>query len=70
MVLPTWIGIQYFGLGVFWAWTCLTAWVVILAFGFFLRFEQGRWRSMRVIEHTVVDPEMEVESSLPSPTAG
>lgn len=65
MVVPTWIGIRYFGLGLFWAWTCMTAWVVVLAIGFFLRFKQGRWRSMRVIEHSVVDPESLAEISIP-----
>jgi MATE family multidrug resistance protein len=66
MVVPTWIGIRYFGLGLLWAWTCMTGWVVVLAIGFFLRFQQGRWRSMRVIEHSVVDPESLAEFDLPA----
>ena len=66
MVLPTWIGIRFFGMGLFWAWGCMTAWVVVLAIGFFIRFEQGRWRSMRVIEHTVVDPDAEIEVPVPT----
>lgn len=50
MVIPTWIGVKYFGWGVIAAWTACTIYVVILGIGFGARFQQGRWRTMRVIE--------------------
>ncbi len=52
-VIATWVGIDYFGLGLYWAWVMLTVWVFGLGVIFFLRFQQGRWRHMRVIEDTV-----------------
>ncbi|MCE9607209.1 MAG: MATE family efflux transporter [Planctomycetia bacterium] len=38
------------GLGLYWCWYVLTAWVVLLAALFRHRFLHGPWRSMRVIE--------------------
>jgi MATE family multidrug resistance protein len=40
-----------FGLGFYGAWTILSVYVAVLAGVYWLRFRQGRWRSMRVIEH-------------------
>jgi MATE family multidrug resistance protein len=50
MVVPTWIGVKYWGWGVISAWTACTVYVVFLGLGFATRFQQGKWRSMRVIE--------------------
>ncbi len=36
-------------------WTALTSWIVILSIVFGLRFIQGRWKDMRVIEHKLDD---------------
>ncbi len=49
MVIPSWAA-WYYGWGLFWAWFFMTSYVVILAFVFLLRFLQGKWKSMRVIE--------------------
>lgn len=46
------------GLGLYWCWSVLTAWVVLLAAVFYWRFLYGPWRTMRVIE-----PEVEKEGS-------
>ncbi len=51
MVLPTWLIVKYHW-GLYAAWVCLSAYVCILAVVFLLRFLQGRWKSMRVIEAT------------------
>lgn len=51
-IVPTWLGIEYLGLGLFWSWTAVTAWVCALGSVFFARFWQGKWRTMRVIEST------------------
>lgn len=58
MVLPTWIGVQFFNMQLAWAWSWMTAWVVILAFGFWLRFRGGRWKSMSVIEENPIACEL------------
>ena len=49
LVLPTWAA-WYFGWGLLWAWAFVSAYVMLLAVAFFLRFRQGAWRTMRVIE--------------------
>ena len=49
LILPTWAACQY-GWGLLWAWGFASAYIMVLAAAFFLRFRQGAWRSMRVIE--------------------
>jgi len=49
MVVPTWLLVKS-GYGVYWAWSFATAYVCILAVVFLLRFLQGKWTQMRVIE--------------------
>ena len=50
LVLPTWLGWKYFGTGVYFAWTMCTLYVSFLGVGFLWRFQQGRWKSMKIIE--------------------
>ena len=58
MALPCWLAIKYqwgpLG-GLYVAWGFVTLFVCVLAVGFLIRFCQGKWKTMRVIE------------SLPSP---
>lgn len=49
MVLPTWAA-WYYDWGLLWAWTFVSAYVVVLAFTFLTRFIRGKWKTMRVIE--------------------
>lgn len=58
-VLATWIGVRFFGLGLFWAWIAVTAWVSALGGIYMSRFMQGKWRTMRVIEHAPVVPDLD-----------
>ena len=44
------LGMYYFGLGLYWCWTIMTIWVVMLGLIFLMRYLQGKWRTMRVIE--------------------
>ncbi|MCL2305191.1 MAG: MATE family efflux transporter [Planctomycetaceae bacterium] len=44
------IGIRFFGLGLYWCWIVLTLWVLLTGVIFFARFWQGHWKTMRVIE--------------------
>ncbi len=46
----TWFGLEQLGLGIYYGWTVLMLWVVAIGTTFWLRFLQGRWRDMRVIE--------------------
>jgi len=62
-VLATLAGVQYFGLGLYWSWTAITAWLCVLGVIYLLRFRQGKWRTMRVIEHG--KPSLEDEIDVP-----
>jgi MATE family multidrug resistance protein len=53
MVIPTWIAWRYHW-GLYWAWTFASLYIIILALTVLLRFVQGKWRSMRVIETPAV----------------
>ena len=50
MILPIYIGIEYFGLGLYYAWGCTVFFLFQLAALAFWRFSQGKWKTMRVIE--------------------
>ena len=54
MVLPTWAAWK-FGWGLYWAWGFISAYVIALGFTFLLRFQAGKWKSMRVIERSGAD---------------
>lgn len=54
MVIPAWVACEVYGGGIFAAWLCLSAWVIILGVGFMIRFLRGKWRSMRVIENAPI----------------
>jgi MATE family multidrug resistance protein len=58
MLAPAWIWCSYFGGGVYAAWTCASAYVILLGLAMMRRFAEGRWKAMRVIEPTHV-PELE-----------
>lgn len=59
-VALAWIGIRFWGLGLYWAWVAVTAWVCLLGLVFLWRFVQGRWRDMRVIEAAPVEASEEL----------
>ncbi len=52
MVVPTYIAVtlQKSMAGFYLAWTALTVYVIVLAVLFLIRFLQGKWKNMRVIE--------------------
>lgn len=52
MVLPIWMGITWFGLGLYGAWAFATAYIILLSIIFYFRFRGGKWKRMRVIEGT------------------
>tara|TARA_Y100000588_G_scaffold356316_2_gene412528 strand:+ start:5029 stop:6462 length:1434 start_codon:yes stop_codon:yes gene_type:complete len=53
MVVPVWVGVTVFGMGLYTAWCFATAYLIILAICFYYRFKGGKWKSMRVIEPDV-----------------
>ncbi len=60
MVLPTFVASFYGDNGFYYAWYSVTLFVTVLGVGFIARFQQGKWKTMRVIEHTL--PELEGRS--------
>lgn len=50
MVVPLWVGIGYFDLGVVYAWMCVLAFITSLFGVSFYRYGQGKWKKMRVVE--------------------
>jgi MATE family multidrug resistance protein len=53
MVLPTWVAYRYFDGGLLSAWSAATVLIIVLGIGFYLRFQGGKWKSMRIIEGPV-----------------
>jgi len=51
MILPIYIGVEVFGAGLYYAWSCATLFVFFLFVASFWRYQQGRWKKVRVIEH-------------------
>ncbi len=50
MVMPLYIGIEVFGMGLYYAWGCTVFFICQVAVLTFWRFSQGKWKDMRVIE--------------------
>jgi MATE family multidrug resistance protein len=50
MILPTYIAIEVLDAGIYTAWSLATFYVCCLGMAFMLRYRQGKWRRMRVIE--------------------
>jgi multidrug resistance protein, MATE family len=46
----SWLSVQVWKLSIFGCWTLVVCWCFIAAVTYVLRFRQGRWRAMRVIE--------------------
>ncbi len=63
LVLPTWLAIGVFGMGIMAGWTIATVYVSALGIAFLLRFLGGKWKSMKVIEETCISmPSMACEA--------
>jgi MATE family multidrug resistance protein len=52
MSLPIYIGLEIYGMGLYYAWGCTVFFICQLALVTFWRFKQGKWKSMRVIERS------------------
>ncbi len=49
MVIPTYICLNIYNLSIYFGWSFITVYIVILGIAFFLRFRSGRWKDKRVI---------------------
>jgi MATE family multidrug resistance protein len=50
LFIPVWTGITFFGMGLYFSWTCITIYLFLLCLMIFTRFYQGKWKTMRIIE--------------------
>jgi Na+-driven multidrug efflux pump len=50
MVVPLYVGMEIYSLGLYFAWSCLVMFLFLLASITFGRFRLGKWKGMRVIE--------------------
>jgi MATE family multidrug resistance protein len=61
LVIPTYVAAQYGREGFIYAWYAVAVFLFSQAVGFLARFQQGKWQTMRVIEHTA--PELASEEA-------
>ncbi|MEM6799170.1 MAG: MATE family efflux transporter [Planctomycetota bacterium] len=62
LAAASWLAVEVWQIGVFGCWTVVSLWIATMGVVYFLRFVQGRWRSMRVIEAPpVTEPLSEAE---------
>lgn len=50
MIIPTYLAIEVFHAGIYTAWTLVSFYAAVLGLTFMLRYRQGKWKKMRVIE--------------------
>jgi len=60
MILPITIGVVYLGWGIYACWIILTLFVLCLCLVSFLRYRQGKWKTIRVIEK--IPPQKEIST--------
>jgi MATE family multidrug resistance protein len=65
----SWLTIVTWKLGIYACWTVVTGWIWTMGVVYLLRFLQGSWRTMRVIEqqHHPIGHEHPVETVSPEP---
>ena len=52
MVVPLYIGMEFFGRGLYFAWSCMVVFLFLLASVTYGRYRGGKWKDMRVIEQS------------------
>jgi MATE family multidrug resistance protein len=50
MIIPVYFAVEVIGAGIYTAWTLATFYICALGMAFMLRYRQGKWKRMRVIE--------------------
>jgi len=50
MITPMYVAVEVFQAGLYVAWTLATFYICTLGIAFMIRYRQGKWKSMRVIE--------------------
>jgi MATE family multidrug resistance protein len=50
MIIPTYLAVEVFGRGIYTVWTLASLYACSLGTTFMLRYKQGKWKGMKVIE--------------------
>ena len=50
MIAPVYLAVEVIGAGLYTAWTLATIYICALGVAFMLRYRQGKWKKMKVIE--------------------
>jgi MATE family multidrug resistance protein len=50
MIVPVYIAVEVIGAGLYTVWTLATIYISSLGIAFMLRYRQGKWKKMKVIE--------------------
>ena len=56
MAIPSWFAIYKYKMGIYSIWAFSTFYVLVMAVVYFVRFQKGKWKSMRVIEMPIPAP--------------
>jgi MATE family multidrug resistance protein len=56
LIVPTYLGIVVFDYGLTVSWILATIYIISLGITFYIRFLNGKWKTMRVIEHAPQPP--------------
>ncbi len=56
-VLIGWLGIVWLHGGLYWCWAVITGWICTMGIVYLVRFQRGHWRTMRVIEPSLIEPD-------------
>ena len=56
MAIPSWYAVNKFDQGIYTLWSLSTFYVFVMAVIYFIRFQNGKWKSMRVIEMPIPAP--------------
>ncbi len=65
MLIPSMLALYVFGWGIYALWTGVTVYVASLCLAFWLRFRQGKWKSLRVIENEGAIPPVQESGRSP-----
>jgi MATE family multidrug resistance protein len=50
LFIPVWVGVTWFGKGLYFSWTCITIYLFMLCLMIFTRFYKGKWKTIRMIQ--------------------
>ena len=54
MIIPTYLAVEIFGGKIYAVWTIATLYACVLGTAFMLRYKQGKWKGMKVIEEELI----------------